>query len=210
LSLPQAPVLLITDRLQARVPLEEVAAAAFEGGCRWLLVRDKDLPGPERVALARRLIALGRPLGAKVLMSADCEAVLAAGADGVHLPRDGDPAATRARLGGGALIGISAHGLAEAAGAAAGGADYATLSPIFETASKPGYGPALGPAGMSEVARRVALPILALGGITGERAGPCLAAGAAGVAVMGGVLAAGDPRMAMADLIAACTEADTT
>jgi thiamine-phosphate pyrophosphorylase len=210
LSLPQAPVLLITDRLQARVPLEEVAAAAFEGGCRWLLVRDKDLPGPERVALARRLIALGRPLGAKVLMSADCEAVLAAGADGVHLPRDGDPAATRARLGGGALIGISAHGLAEAAGAAAGGADYATLSPIFETASKPGYGPALGPAGMSEVARRVALPILALGGITGERAGPCLAAGAAGVAVMGGVMAAGDPRMAMADLIAACTEADTT
>lgn len=210
MSLPQPPVLLITDRLQARVPLEEVAAAAFEAGCRWLLVRDKDLPEPERVALARRLMDLGRPLGAKVLLSADCEAVVAAGADGVHLPRDGDPAAARARLGGGALIGISAHGLAEAERAAVAGADYATLSPIFETASKPGYGPALEPAGLSEVARRVGLPILALGGITGDCAGACLAAGAAGVAVMGGVMGAGNPRLAMADLIAACADGELT
>lgn len=210
MSLPQPPVLLITDRLQARVPLEEVAAAAFEAGCRWLLVRDKDLPEPERVALARRLMDLGRSVGAKVLLSADCEAVVAAGADGVHLPRDGDPAAARARLGGGALIGVSTHGLAEAERAAMAGADYATLSPIFETASKPGYGPALGLEMLGEVARQVALPILALGGITSERVGACLAAGAAGVAVMGDVMGAGDPRMAMADLIAACADGAST
>ncbi len=210
MSLPQPPVLLITDRLQARVPLEEVAAAAFAAGCRWLLVRDKDLPEPKRVALARRLVALGRPLGAKVLLSADCGAVMAAGADGVHLPRDGDPAAARARLGGGALIGVSTHGLAEAERAAMAGADYATLSPIFETASKPGYGPALGLEMLGEVARQVALPILALGGITSERVGACLAAGAAGVAVMGDVMGAGDPRMAMADLIAACADGAST
>ncbi len=210
MSLPRPPVLLITDRLQARVPLEEVAGAAFEAGCRWLLLRDKDLPRPERVALARRLMDLGRPLGAKVLLSADCEAVAAAGADGVHLPRDGDPSAARARLGGGVLIGISTHSLAETERAAAAGADYATLSPIFETASKPGYGPALGPAGLSEVARRAGLPILALGGVTSGRVGACLAAGAAGVAVMGGVMGAGDPRMAMADLIAACAGGEST
>ncbi len=210
MSLPQPPVLLITDRLQARVPLEEVAAAAFAAGCRWLLVRDKDLPEPKRVALARRLVALGRPLGAKVLLSADCEAVAAAGADGTHLPRDGDLAAARARLGGGALIGVSTHGLAEAERAAMAGADYATLSPIFETASKPGYGPALGLEMLGEVARQVALPILALGGITSERVGACLAAGAAGVAVMGDVMGADDPRMAMADLIAACADGAST
>ncbi len=210
MSLPQPPVLLITDRLQARVPLEEVAAAVFAAGCRWLLVRDKDLPEPKRVALARRLVALGRPLGAKVLLRADCEAVQAAGADGTHLPRDGDPAAARARLGGGALIGVSTHGLAEAERAAMAGADYATLSPIFETASKPGYGPALGLEMLGEVARQVALPILALGGITSERVGACLAAGAAGVAVMGDVMGAGDPRMAMADLIAACADGEST
>jgi thiamine-phosphate pyrophosphorylase len=63
---------------------------------------------------------------------------------------------------------------------------------------------------LSEVARRVGLPILALGGITGDRAGACLAAGAAGIAVMGGVMAAGDPRMAMADLIAACADGEST
>lgn len=205
--LPQPPVLLITDRRQAHAPLEQVAQAALDGGCRALLLRDKDLPRGERVALARRLVALGRPLGAKLLVSADAEAAREAGAAGVHLPRDGDPAAARALLGSGALIGYSAHDLSEAEFAEAAGADYVTLSPVFASAGKPGYGPCLGLDGLAEVSGRIALPVLALGGVTASRLAACLAAGAAGVAVMGAVMGAASPRSAMRRLVATCAAA---
>ncbi|MDX1421679.1 MAG: thiamine phosphate synthase, partial [Kiloniellales bacterium] len=76
----------------------------------------------------------------------------------------------------------------------------ATQSPIFATASKPGYGPALGLAGLAEAAA-AGLPVLALGGVTAERAPACLRAGAAGVAVMGAVMAARDPAAAVGTIL---------
>lgn len=202
MSLPEPPVLVITDRHQARRPLPDLARAVFEGGGRWLLLRDKDLVRPERVALARRLVDVAAPFGATVLMSGDVEAAIEAGAAGVHLPRDGAPAAARDALGPAALIGISAHDLGEIERAAAAGADYATLSPIFPSPGKPGYGPALGPGAVSAAAAAVAMPILALGGLTAARAGDCRVAGAAGVAVMGAVMAAEDPAAVVAALVA--------
>ncbi len=91
---------------------------------------------------------------------------------------------------------------------AAAGADYVTLSPIFLTGSKPGYGPALGPAALARIARRVGLPVLALGGVGPENARACLSAGAAGVAVMGGVMRAADPGAAVRELLAALDPLD--
>ena len=105
----------------------------------------------------------------------------------------------RRRLGGNALIGQSAHNAAEIEQAAAMGADYVTLSPIFATISKPGYGPALG---YAMLRRTWPVPVLALGGIDASNAAQCLAAGAAGVAVMGGAMRAPDPQAFMADLLA--------
>ncbi len=204
MSLPDPPVLVITDRHQSRMPLPALAAAVFEGGGRWLLLRDKDLAQAERIVLARLAIDIAAPFGATVLMSGDVEAAIEAGAAGVHLPRDGDPVAARARLGPAALIGMSAHDLGEAERAAAAGADYATLSPIFASPSKPGYGPALGLEVLSTVAAAVGLPVLALGGVTAARARDCLAAGAAGVAVMGEVMRAEDPAAALRAFVPAC------
>ncbi len=204
MSLPDPPVLVITDRHQSRLPLPALAAAVFEGGGRWLLLRDKDLAQAERVALGRRLTEIAAPHGARVLMSGDVEAAIEAGAAGVHLPRDGDPGAARARLGPAALIGLSAHDLGEAERAAAAGADYATLSPIFASPSKPGYGPSLGLEVLSAAAAAVGLPVLALGGVTAARARGCLAAGAAGVAVMGEVMRAEDPAAALRAFVPAC------
>lgn len=206
MNLPDPPVLVITDRHQSRMPLPALAAAVFEGGCRWLLLRDKDLARAERIAIARRLIEIAAPFGATVLMSGDVEAAIEAGAAGVHLPRDGDPAAARSALGPSALVGVSAHDLGEAQRAAAGGADYATLSPIFASAGKPGYGPALGLETLAEIATAVALRVLALGGVTAERACDCLVAGAAGVAIMGDVMAAKDPAYVVGKFATACHE----
>ena len=85
--------------------------------------------------------------------------------------------------------------------AAHAGADYVTLSPIFATASKPGHGPALGPDGLAHVAARLAVPVIALAGVGADNAAACLDAGAAGVAAMGAVMRAADPRAATATLI---------
>lgn len=102
-------------------------------------------------------------------------------------------AAARAGLGAPARIGISAHTLRDIRAATAAGADYATLSPVFASPSKPGYGPALGLDGIRAAAGS-GLPILALGGVDAGTARRCLAAGAAGVAVMGGLMRARDPE----------------
>src|SRR5581483_8944186 len=91
----------------------------------------------------------------------------------------------------------------EVQAAAARGADYVTVSPIFASASKPGYGPVLGLPALGTLARLVAIPVIALGGITEATARDCCGAGAAGVAVMGQVMRASDPRAVTARLIAA-------
>jgi thiamine-phosphate pyrophosphorylase len=199
--LPDPPLLLITDRRLSRHPLEDTVARALEAGCRWISLREKDLPPEARLAVLRRLLALGRPFGAVIGAHEDIAGALTAGAAAIHLPAGADPAAVRARLPVGMLLGVSAHDAAELARAASAGVDYATLSPIFASASKPGYGPALGAAALARLAAGVSIPVLALGGIDGARIAQCIDAGATGVAVMGAVMGAGDPGEVMAGLI---------
>src|SRR5262249_28676856 len=152
--------------------------------------------------LLAALVELGHRCGAVVSAHEDLEAVLATGADGVHLPGGADPAAARARFPDG-LIGVSAHSPEEAAGLLRCGANYVTISPIFTTGSTPGYGPAPELARLAETAALASGPVVALGGITGENAGSCIAAGAAGVAVIGEVMRAGDPEAAVRALLRA-------
>jgi thiamine-phosphate pyrophosphorylase len=107
--------------------------------------------------------------------------------------------------------GRSCHSVDDVARAAADGAGYVTLSPVFASASKPGYGPPLGADALTRAASAVgdgsseaaSVPsIYALGGITPENTSGCVVAGATGVAVMGGVMAAPDPDAAVAAYLA--------
>jgi thiamine-phosphate pyrophosphorylase len=201
-TLPEPPLLVISDRSQAQRPLIEIAAATFEGGCRWFSLREKDLPAAERRALLAELVALGRRYGATIMAHDDIDGAEAVGAAGVHLPGGGDPAMARRRLPQG-LIGVSAHSGAEVDAQLRAGADYVTLSPIFLTDSKPGYGPALG---LDELAAATAIapgPIVALAGINPDNAAQCLAAGARGIAVMGEVMRAADPEAMVRRLLIA-------
>ncbi len=204
MRLPTPPLLIISDRSQARRSLVEIAAAAFAGGCRWFGLREKDLPAAERRALLAELVALGRPYGALVMAHDDIDAVVATGAGGVHLPGGSDPKTARARLPSG-LIGVSAHSPVEAASLIEAGADYVTISPVFLTDSKPGYGPALGLAGLAETIAIAKGPVVALAGITPVNSRACIEAGAAGVAVMGEVMRAADPEAIVRVLIEAIT-----
>jgi thiamine-phosphate pyrophosphorylase len=202
MNLPDPPLLVISDRRQARRPLEEVAEAAFAGGCRWFSLREKDLPASERRALLAALVSLGRRLGATVMVHEDVEAAAISGAAGVHLPSGANPASIRIRLPG-MLIGASAHSGPEAASLLRNGADYVTVSPVFLTASKPGYGPALGLDRLAAITAEAHGPVVALGGISPENAALCSTAGAHGIAVMGEVMRAADPCTTVARLIRA-------
>ena len=202
MTLPAPRLLVISDRSQATRPLIEIAAAAFRAGCRWFSLREKDLPTEERRDLLRALVALGHRFDATLTAHDDIEAAVATAAAGVHLPGDSDVAAARQRLPSG-LIGVSAHSPQEAAAQLAAGADYATLSPIFLTESKPGYGPALGLGALTTAAGLTAAPIIALAGIDETNAAACLAAGASGIAVMGEIMRAPDPELTVRRLLAA-------
>jgi len=202
-------LLVISDRRQARRPLDELAEEIFAGGCRWFSLREKDLPAAERRALLGALVTLGRRWEATVAVHEDIDAAVMAAAGGVHLPSGGSPRTARARLPGG-LIGASAHSAEEAAALLRSGADYVTVSPVFATASKPGYGPILGVSALGTLIRGAAIPVIALGGVTEATAADCRAAGAAGIAVMGQIMRAADPRGVTAAFVAALQRASTS
>ena len=193
MTLPRPPVLVITDRTQCAEPLEARAHALFRGGCRWLSLREKDLAADARRALLERLIAIGREFGAVVGVHDDPEAAIACGC-ALHLPASGETRLWRGALAGGALIGRSCHDERELAAASGGGADYATLGPIFPTESKPGYAPAQDLDRLAAMAGRASIPVIALGGLT-EATLPGLPGTAfAGIAVMGEAMRTSEPR----------------
>jgi thiamine-phosphate pyrophosphorylase len=199
--IPVPPLLLVTDRSQARLPLEDVIERACAGGCRWVSVREKDLPADEQIALARSLAPIAQRYGARLTLHGDADVARTAGVDGVHLSAAGDAAAARAILGPHALVGISVHSAAEAAALDPRNVDYAIAGPAYLTASKPGYGPALGPDGLAAICRVAPVPIIAIGGIATDNASIVMPAGVAGVAVMGSVMRSAEPDKTIKDLL---------
>jgi thiamine-phosphate pyrophosphorylase len=188
--LPDPPVMVITDRTQCREDLEVRAVALFKGGCRWMSLREKDLAPDARVRLLERLKAIGADFGATIGVHDDMVAAIQCGA-ALHLPAWADAAKARNMLGDSALLGQSCHSITDIK--AATGVDYVTLSPVFGSASKPGYGPALGPAGLA-AAGAGRTPILALGGVTSSTLPLLKRTGISGVAIMGAAMTAPDPE----------------
>ena len=201
------PLLVITDRRQARRPLPDVVAAALEGGCRWISLRERDLPNPDRSALVERLLPLVRRYGALLTLHGDAHEGKRGDIDGVHLPSNSNPSAARALVGPDRLVGVSVHSVAGAVAIDARMVDYVIAGPFHDTRSKPGYGPALGHAGLAKIARASPVPVVAVGGMSAANIADAVAAGAAGIAVMGGVMRADDPARevrALLDALNAC------
>ncbi|MFZ0840489.1 MAG: thiamine phosphate synthase [Xanthobacteraceae bacterium] len=191
--LPDPPLLVITDRTQASTALVGIVTAELRAGCRWISVREKDLPGAEQVALIRELLPITREFGAVLTLHGDAALARASGADGVHLPEGSDPSALRAALGSTALVGISVHGGRQIRALDPALVDYAIAGPVYASASKPGYGPALGSEGLRALTSQAGIPVIGIAGIKPDNVAGVIAAGAAGIAVMGGVMRAADP-----------------
>jgi len=198
---------LITGSSLGEEDLAAAVEAAGRSGLRMLQVREKTLPPAE----VRRLVLRFRgllPAGALMLVNGTGRPggfAAEVGADGAHLG-GGDPrkaGEARRALPRSFVIGYSAHSAEEIAAAAAEGADYVTLSPIFEPTSKASVLPPLGVETLALACRAAKVPVYALGGLDAARARAAREAGAQGVAVIGAILGAADAGAATRALIAA-------
>lgn len=184
---------LITDRLKlphtanksSYEALTEFAAEAFSAGVDRLQIRERDLGAGRLFALTRRLAELARAHRRQLLVNDRADIAAACAGVGVHLTTRSLPVAVvRRRFGEDLLIGASTHTLAEAIEAEAGGANFIVFGPVFETESKKLYGEPVGLRALNEVASRVKIPVLALGGIKLANFKEALSAGARGIAAI--------------------------
>jgi thiamine-phosphate pyrophosphorylase len=182
-------------------PLDAVVEAAVRGGATMVQLREKTMPDGEVIDLARRLKALLAPHGVPLIVNDRVDIARAAGADGVHLGVE-DVAAAHAReaLGPGRIVGVSAGTDAEAALVDSAQADYAGVGSVYPTSTKPDAGPAIGLDGLSALRRKIPLPIVAIGGITAQKAEEVMATGVDGIAVVSAICGAPDPEAAARDL----------
>ena len=182
----------VTPESSSTDTLTHDVAQALAGGCRYVQYRDKSSDVVRRNERARALNALCRRHGATLLINDDVELALTLDSAGVHLGQDdGDLAAARAALGPDRLLGASCYAdLALAEQAIASGADYVAFGAIYGSPTKPQAKHA--PLALLGQARRLGVPVCAIGGITLARAPAVLAAGADLLAVISDLFAAPD------------------
>lgn len=187
---------LVTRETADSAALLHTVRAALRGGARLVQYRDKSADAGRRLEQARALAAACAEAGVPLLVNDDVGLALACGAAGVHLgEHDGAIADARARLGAGAIIGVSCYDSLERAQAlAAQGADYLAFGSFFGSPTKPGARRAQ--PGLLRDASRFGLPRVAIGGITLANAGELIAAGADLLAVISAVADAADPESA--------------
>lgn len=182
-------LMLVSDRrrLPAGRTLADLATEAARAGVEMFQVREKDLGARALLDVARDVVAAAAGSAMRVLVNARPDVARFAGADGVHLPEQGLPAAEVRRLFPGLAVGVSCHSLDSARRAAEQGAEYVVLGPVFATAGKERP---LGLAAVAEAARAVAVPVIAIGGIGPGNVAAVWRAGASGVAGIGAFHAA--------------------
>lgn len=199
---PERGIYAVTPEQRSGAELAGAVAAAVEHGVRAVQYRDKSSDPARRRRDAEALLEVCRPRGVPLIINDDVELALATGADGVHVGRDdAGLAAARARLGAGAIIGVSCYDEAERAlAAAADGADYVAFGSFFPSVTKPGAVRATTDL-VTAVRPRIEVPIVAIGGITADNAPPLLESGVDLLAVVNAVFGARDVAHAARRLV---------
>jgi thiamine-phosphate pyrophosphorylase len=172
--------------------------AAAEAGVDWVQIREREMEAQQLLALARAAVAACSSR-TRLLVNDRLDVALAAGAAGVHLRGESMPASevvSWLRAGNAPrdfLVGVSCHSLEDARQAEHAGASYLFFGPIFETPAKKRFGAPQGVGKLAEVCRSVRIPVIAIGGMSGDRSTECLRAGAAGIAAIRMFQEASDP-----------------
>ncbi len=186
---------------------EEQTRAALAGGARVIQLRDKQASSSRLYEAALAMRRLTRAAGAILIVNDRVDIALAADADGVHVGPDDLPVAVARRLLPGRLVGASAGTVDEAIAAARDGAGYLGVGAVYEArGSKADAGAPVGPERVAAVRAAVSLPLVGIGGIQATNAAAVIAAGADGVAVISGIVAAADmtaAARALSEIVAA-------
>ncbi|MDE0297999.1 MAG: thiamine phosphate synthase [Candidatus Poribacteria bacterium] len=180
----------ITDRWICEPrPLYDVIRELLDVGVTAIQLREKDLGDLEFYSLAAPIAELCHTYSARLFVNSRVKIALELEVAGLHFPANA-PGGERIKTQAGKnlLIGGSIHSLSEALAREKDGVDFVTYSPIFTTASKPGYGPAVGLKGLNTLASAIDTPIFALGGVSPDHVSECMEAGAYGVAAMSSLM----------------------
>jgi thiamine-phosphate diphosphorylase len=157
----------------------------LEGGARLIQLRDKESSAREMLDQARACLELTRATGAMLIINDRVDVALAAGAAGVHLGHDDMPVEdAREILGEEKIIGISTHSIDQFRAALETSANYIAVGPVYQTKTKENPDPVVGLELVREAKKIADRPLVAIGGITPERAPEVIAAGADSVAVI--------------------------
>lgn len=183
-----------------------IAEEALRGGVGTLQLRDKGsrLTAEERYELGRQLQALCAKAGSLFFVNDDVDLAIRLQADGVHVGQEDMPLhEVRSLVGEHMYIGVSAGTVAEALTAKAGGADCLGVGAMFATSSKADAGEPIGPAGLRAIREAVGadMPIVGIGGITGDNAVDVIRAGADGIAVISAISRADSAEKAASTLL---------
>lgn len=183
--------------------MPEVVAAALTAGAPAIQLRAKRASARELHELGRALLPLIRERDALLFVNDRFDVALALGADGVHLGPDDVPvAAARRVVGESFFLGASTDDPDVARRLVLDGVDYIGCGAVYATSTKADAGDVIGLEGLERVARAVDVPVVGIGGITVERSAEVATTRAAGVAVVGAVMAAADPGAAVRGLLA--------
>jgi thiamine-phosphate pyrophosphorylase len=189
---------IVDDDAVARAGLDllEVARAFLDGGATFVQLRAKQRSSAWLLETADALVAMGG--NATIIINDRADIARLSGAAGVHVGQDDlPPEAVRRLIGADGIIGFSTHSIAQLDGAVTRPIDYVAVGPIFGSASKNTGYDAVGLRLVEEAARRArprGLAVVAIGGITLDRAADVIRAGATSVAIISDLLSTGDPR----------------
>src|SRR5215813_8303956 len=194
MSLVLPPLYVILDAALLTTPELDLARKLSEAGVRLFQYRNKRGSSRELLQACSSLAAEFAERGALFFVNDRPDVAYLSGANGVHVGQtDLPPSEARTILGNGKFLGISTHNLEQFRAAAATDADYIALGPVFATDSKAKPDPVVGTGTIREVRKLTAKPIVAIGGITLERAKEVIEAGADSVAIISDILRASDP-----------------
>lgn len=175
------------------------ARLALEGGCRWIQLRIKEVSVEVIEAEAVRVMQLCKEYEATFIIDDHVELVKKLGADGVHLGKNDMPIAdARKILGKGFIIGGTANTFDDVCMHVNSGADYIGMGPFRYTTTKKNLSPVLGLQGYKGIlgqmaAKRISVPVVAIGGITADDIEDVMQTGVSGIALSGTILRATDP-----------------